>query len=59
MYVIIRMILTEKVDKRAVSWLLSMLSPEFIFEHICDGEIGRFNFTYIKKILQNYEKTNC
>jgi hypothetical protein len=52
------MILTEKVDKRAVSWLLSMLSPEFIFEHICDGEIGRFNFTYIKKILQNYEKND-
>jgi hypothetical protein len=48
--------LIEKVDKRAVSWLLSKLSPEFIAEHICDGEVGRFNFSYIKKVLQNYEK---
>jgi len=49
---------TEKVDVRAVRWLLANLSPEFIKTHLGVGEerVGLFNFTYIKRILQNYDK---
>jgi len=48
----------EKVDVRAVRWLLANLSPDFIKEHLGVGEdrVGAFNFTYIKRVLQNYDK---
>lgn len=52
--------LTEKVDVRSVRWLLANLSPDFIKDHMCDGEerVDTFNFTYIKRVLQNYDKHN-
>lgn len=46
----------ERVDFKAVQWLLSQLSNEFIQKYVLEGEETRFNYTHIKKILQNYEK---
>lgn len=48
----------EKVDVRAVRWLLANLSPEFIQSHLGDEKGETFNFTYIKRILQNYDKND-
>jgi hypothetical protein len=47
--------LIEKVDVRAVDWLLSKLSVEFILTHKTkkDEEI---NFTTIKRVLQRFSK---
>jgi len=51
---------TEKVDVHAVRWLLANLSPDFIKAHMGVGEerVGAFNYTYIKRVLQNYDKHN-
>jgi hypothetical protein len=49
---------TEKVDVRAVRWLLANLSPEFIQSHLGEEKGETFNFTYVKRILQNYDKHN-
>jgi len=46
----------EIVDVRAVRWLLTQLSQEFIFQNIVD-ENEKFNFVYVKKILQKMSKT--
>lgn len=46
----------ERVNLTAVKWLLSQLSNEFIQKNVLEGEEARFNCTYIKRILQNYEK---
>jgi|TARA_R110000803_G_scaffold178832_1_gene241264 hypothetical protein len=47
---------TEIVDVRSVRWLLTQLSQEFIFQNIVD-ENEKFNFVYVKKILQKMNKT--
>jgi len=47
---------TEIVDIRSVRWLLTQLSQEFIFQNIVD-ENEKFNFVYVKKILQKMNKT--
>ena len=49
---------TEKVDIRSVRWLLANLSPEFIQSHLGEEKGETFNFTYVKRILQNYDKHN-
>jgi len=46
----------ERVDVNSVKWLLSQLSNEFIQTHVLDGEEERFNYSHVKKILQNYDK---
>lgn len=48
----------EKVDVRAVRWLLANLSPDFIQSHLGEEKGETFNFTYVKRILQNYDKHN-
>tara|TARA_R110002096_G_scaffold117912_1_gene255422 strand:+ start:480 stop:2483 length:2004 start_codon:yes stop_codon:yes gene_type:complete len=48
---------TEKVDIKAVRWLLTQLSQDFVQKNVLINE-DKYNFTYIKKILQNYDKTN-
>jgi len=50
------MIYTEKVDVHAVRWLLTQLSNKFLKSCCLDGEEERFNFTYVKRILNNYDK---
>jgi hypothetical protein len=47
---------TEQVDLNACDWLLSQLSTEFMKEHVLEGEEDRFNYSHVKKILQNYKK---
>ena len=47
---------TEQVDLNACDWLLSQLSTDFMKEHILEGEEDRFNYSHVKKILQNYKK---
>jgi hypothetical protein len=48
----------ERIDCKAVKWLLSQLSNEFIQKYVLEGEETRFNYTHVKKILLNYEKNN-
>lgn len=50
--------LTEKVDVRAARWLLANLSPEFIQTNLGEDKGETFNYTYVKRILQNYDKHN-
>ena len=47
---------TEQVDLNACDWLLSQLSTDFMKEHVLEGEEDRFNYSHVKKILQNYKK---
>lgn len=47
---------TEMVDAKAVRWLNSQLSQEFLYQNVLEGEEERFNLTYIKKILHKMDK---
>jgi hypothetical protein len=47
--------LVEKVDVRAVDWLLSKLSVEFIISHKTKKD-DDINFTTIKRVLQKFSK---
>ena len=48
---------TEKVEIKAVRWLLTQLSQDFVNKSVLVNE-DKHNFTYVKIILQNYDKTN-
>ena len=47
---------TELVDIKAVRWLITQLSQEFIYQNVLPTESERFGFTYVKKILQKMDK---
>jgi len=44
----------EKVDVRSVKWILTKLSNEFVASN--SSKIDDCNFTYIKRILQKFDK---
>jgi hypothetical protein len=49
---------TERIDVNASNWLLSQLSDDFLKQHLLEGEETRFNYTAVKKRLQNYKKNH-